>query len=117
VAPARLRVVLDDVGAGDVGWHQVGRELDAGELQIQHIRHRLDEQRLRQAGHPDDEAVAADQERQQHLLDDGRLADDDLAELGEHSIAAGPHPVGQRDVAFGLERVFARCRHSVSVSG
>ena len=67
-------VFLDDVGAGDVGRHQVGRELDAVELQLQHLRERRDEQRLRQARHADDQAVAADEERQQHQVDDVRPA-------------------------------------------
>ena len=40
LAPAGLRVVLEDVGAGDVGGHQVGRELDALERQVQDLRRR-----------------------------------------------------------------------------
>ena len=37
LAPAGLGVVLQDVGAGDVGGHQVGRELDALERQVQDL--------------------------------------------------------------------------------
>ncbi len=33
-------------------------------------------------GHADDQAVAADEQRQQHLMDDLLLADDQLAQLG-----------------------------------
>ena len=65
--PAGRRVLLDDVGAGDVGRHQVGRELDARELEVEHPRQRVDEQRLGQPGHADDQAVAAGEQRQQHL--------------------------------------------------
>ena len=49
LAPAGRRILLDDVGAGDVGRHQVGRELDAVELEVEHARHRMDEQRLGEA--------------------------------------------------------------------
>ena len=72
-------VFLDDVGAGDVGRHQVGRELDAVELQLEHLRQRRDQQRLGQARDADDQAVAADEQRQQHQLDDVVLPDDPLA--------------------------------------
>jgi hypothetical protein len=58
--------------------HQVGRELDARELQVEHARHRVDEQRLRQPGRADDQAVAADEQRHQHLLMTSSLPDDDL---------------------------------------
>ena len=39
-------------------------------------------------GHAGDQAVAAGEQRDQHLLDDFVLADDDLAELGENALAA-----------------------------
>ena len=76
---AGRRVFLDDVGAGDVGRHQVGRELNAVNFSSSDLRQRRDQQRLRQAGHADDQAVAADEERQQHQLDDVVLADDAFA--------------------------------------
>jgi len=103
VAPARLRIVLDDVGAGDVGRHQVGRELDARELQVEHVRHRAHQQRLRQARDADDQAVAAGEERQHYLFDDGRLANDDLAELRHHAVAAVLHAVGEGDIVGGVQ--------------
>ena len=65
--PAGRRVLLHEVGAGDVRRHQVGRELDARELQVEHLRHGVDQQRLGQAGRADDQAVAADEQRVQHL--------------------------------------------------
>ena len=96
-------VLLDDVGAGDVRRHQVGRELDAVELQVEHLGQRRDEQRLGQPGDADDQAVAADEERQQHQLDDVALADDPLLQLGDDLLAAGVHLVGQRDVVGRFE--------------
>ena len=91
-------VFLHQVGAGDVGRHQVGGELDARELQVEDARHRVNEQRLGQAGSADDQAVAADEQRRQHLRDDLVLTDDDLLQLGDDLLAAGIHAVGKRDV-------------------
>ena len=96
-------VLLDDVRAGDVGRHQVGRELDAGELQLQHAREGVDQQRLREARHADDEAVAADEQRQQHLLHGVGLADDQLLQLRDDLIPALLHPVGQRHIIRRLD--------------
>ena len=102
--PAGRRILLDDVGARDVGRHQVRRELDAVELQVEHLRQRPDEQRLRQPGHADDQAVAADEQRQQHLIDDVLLPDDELAELGLDAACARRSSVGQRDVLGRIHR-------------
>src|SRR2546430_12145238 len=38
-------VFLDDLGAGDVRGHEIGRELDARELEVERLRHRLDQDR------------------------------------------------------------------------
>ena len=54
-------------------------------------------------GHADDQAVAADEERQQHELDDVALADDPLVQLRDDLLAAGVHLVGQRDVVGRFE--------------
>ena len=64
--------------------HEVGRELDAGELEVERLRHRVDEQGLGQSGHAHQQAVAAGEEADEDLLDDVVLADDDLAELSEN---------------------------------
>ncbi len=47
-----------------------------------------DEQRLGQAGHARDQAVAAGEERGHDVVDHGVLADDDLANLAENPLAA-----------------------------
>ena len=80
-AMAGRDVLLDDVGAGDVGRHQVRRELDALERQAERVRERAHQQRLRRARHAGDQAMSADQQRQQQMIDDVVLADDDLAHL------------------------------------
>jgi hypothetical protein len=88
-AQAAVAVVLvQDLGAGDVGRHEIRRELDPLERQVQDFRERLDEEGLGEPRDARDEAVAAGEKRHQHLVDDGVLADDDLADLREDAVAA-----------------------------
>ena len=42
---------IEDFRPGDVGRHQVGRELDPLEAEIENLREGLDEERLREPGH------------------------------------------------------------------
>src|SRR5581483_2239719 len=86
-APAGRRILLKNIGAGDIRRHQVRRELDAIEVEIENLRERADEQRLREAGDADEQAVAAREKRGQHLFDDFVLSDDHLADLREHGVA------------------------------
>ena len=58
----------------------------------------LIEQRLRQARHADDQAVAAGEQRQQHVLDHFLLTDDELVQLGDDLVVSGFEAVGERDV-------------------
>ncbi len=88
-APARLGIVLKDVGAGDVGRHQVGRELNALERQVQDLRDGADQQRLGQARHADEQAMAAAEEGHEQFLDHFLLADDDAADLLGHLLIGG----------------------------
>jgi hypothetical protein len=62
------------------------------------IRQRPDQQRLREARHADDQTVAADEQRQQHLPDDVFLTDDELVELGDDLLPPRVHAVRERDV-------------------
>ena len=81
--------VLKNFRAGDVRGHEVGRELDALELQVENLRDGFDEQRLGQSRRAGDEAMAAGKKRDQHLLDHFLLADDDLGKFGFDARAAG----------------------------
>ena len=56
VASARLRVVLEDVGARDVRGHQVGRELDPAEREPEDLRQGADQEGLGQPRHADQAA-------------------------------------------------------------
>ena len=78
---------VEHLGAGDVGRHQVGRELDALERQVEDLRDGLDQQRLGESGHAGDQAVPAGEERDEHLIDDLVLPDDDLADLRQNPLA------------------------------
>ena len=73
----RPRIV--DRVAGDVGRHEVGRELDAREAAADRLRECLDQQRLAQPRHAFDEHVPRRDEADQRLVDHFLLADDDLA--------------------------------------
>ncbi len=79
----------DHVRAQDVGRHQVGRELDAGELQVERLGQRADQQRLAQPGHAFQQAMPADEQAGQHAVDDLVVADDDAADLLADGLIAG----------------------------
>ena len=85
---------VEDRRAGDVRRHQVGRELDALEGDVEDLADRADHERLGQARHADEQAVAAREDGGEDLLDDLGLADDDAAELLDH-LRAGLAELGQ----------------------
>ena len=64
--PAAAVVFRDDVRAGDVGRHQVGRELNTLITQRQRPGQRADQARFAHARHPFQEHVAAGKEGNQH---------------------------------------------------
>ena len=85
-AVAGAGVLFDDVGAGDVARHQVGCELDALEHQAEGLRQGAHQQRLGGAGQAGDQAVAAHEQRDHHLLEHLLLADDHAAHLRTISV-------------------------------
>ena len=87
-AAAAAGILVENLGAGDVRRHQVRSELDALELEIEDVGERPDQERLRQPGHAGDEAVASGEQRDQHLIDDVVLPDDDLAQFAQDAIAS-----------------------------
>ena len=86
---ARGVVLFEHVAAGDVGGHQVGRELDAVERQVHQRGHLRDEQRLGQPGHALQNAVPAAEDADHQLLGDVGHPDDDAGELVAHSLVLG----------------------------
>ena len=87
--PPALPRVAQDFGAGDVGGHEIGCELDALKFQMKDLRDRFHEERLGQTGSAGDQAVPAREEGNEEFLDDLFLADDDLGELGVNFGTAG----------------------------
>ena len=79
-APA-VGVLDDHVRAENVGRHQVGRELDAVEVQVQRLGQRPHEQRLAQARHAFQQAVPADEHARQHAVHDVVVPDDHAPDL------------------------------------
>ena len=74
VARAGGAILLQHLRAGDVRRHQIGRELDAAEVEVERLAEAGDEQRLRQSGHAGDEAMAAGEEGGDDVLHDLRPA-------------------------------------------
>ena len=79
--------VAQDAGAGDVGRHQVGRELDAAERQIERLAEGAHQQRLAQAGDAFQQRVAAGEQAGQDAAHDFGLADDDAGRPRPRSLA------------------------------
>ena len=84
-AAARLVGFLENIRSGDVRGHQVGRELDAVELQ----GHRPAPGQLTiggfgQARHAHEQAVSARQNADEQLFEHVVLADDDLGQFAAH---------------------------------
>gem|GEM_PF-3124729 len=99
----------EDFGAGDIGRHQVGRELDALEVKVEDLREGFDEEGLGEAGGAGEEAMAAGEKGEEELFDDLTLADDDFGEFGGNAFAAGLEAlvsgfVGERWGGFDHER-------------
>ena len=74
-----------DAGTDDVGGHQVGRELDAGERAADHLGERLHRQRLGHAGNALEQHVALGEQADEHPLDQQVLADDDPLDLEDRA--------------------------------
>ena len=84
--------LVDDGGAGDVGGHEVGGELDAAEVEAEGLGDGSDEERFADARDAFEEDVARGEEGDEGLLDDLIVADDGfgdlLAEGGEVALEA-----------------------------
>ena len=105
-------IFLEDVGAGDVGRHEVGGELDAGEGHGQAAGDGADHEGFCEPGDAFEEYVALAEEGDQELFDDFVLTDDDTADLFAKS---SPGVVEEVDGLAG-EIVFCRVRHEYSLA-
>ena len=93
-------VLLDHVRAGDVRGHQVRRELDPAESQLQRLGQRADHQRLGDARHAFQNAVALAEHRDQQFIEDLLLSDDDLADLLAEAGVGGLEDLHGLDLAL-----------------
>ena len=93
-----------DLGADDVGGHQVGRELDALEAEPQGVAGGLAHQGFAQSGDAFDQDVAAREQCGQGFADDILMADDNLADLGFGARESAPE-IGD---AFGWRNLRGR---------
>ena len=75
-----MPVMSDGIRSG-VNWMRLKRH-------VEDLADGADHQRLGQAGHADEQAVAAREDGGEDLLDDLGLADDDAAQLLEHLACA-----------------------------
>ena len=73
---------VEDIGAGDVGGHQVRGELDAVEVRAEDVRERAHEEGFGHAGHALDERVLAGEDGDERFIDHVLLADDDFGHFG-----------------------------------
>ncbi len=80
LAATGVGIFLNDLGAGDVGRHQVGRELDAAEGEVHRVGQRFDEEGLGQTGNAFEQAVTTGGDGDEDLLNDGLLSDNASAE-------------------------------------
>jgi hypothetical protein len=95
-------LLVEHLSAGDVSRHEIGRELDPLEREIQDLRDRFDQQRLRETGNASQQAVPAREKGHQDLVDHFVLAHDDFADFGEDALAAESHALGNsREVSLG----------------
>jgi hypothetical protein len=101
-------ILLDHLGAEDVGRHQVGRELDAVEAQVHGIGERLDQQRLRQPGNAAQQAMPAGEKCGEDLADDALLPDDRFRQLALEPCGHLGHTIDRRgrNVSFHPGRVY-----------
>ena len=87
IGPAENRSVfepvfgIDNHAADNVGRHQIGRELNAGILQMENAGKRSQQSRLSEPRNAFKQHMSARQQTDQHAIDDILLADDDLADF------------------------------------
>ncbi len=74
-----------DPGADDVGGHQVGGELDAGERAADHLGEGLHRQRLGDARNTLEQHVPLGEQADEHPFDQLVLADDDPLDLEDRA--------------------------------
>src|SRR5262249_26459697 len=68
-------IFLDDLGAGNIGRHQIRRELNALERKIQNVGNGANQQSLGQSGNTGDDRMSSYEKREEDLFDNFILTD------------------------------------------
>ena len=95
------RVLVHDLRTQDIGGHEVGRELNAAVVEPENDAERGDELGLGKSRNADKQRVPAGKYREQRLLDDALLTENDLADLG-----ADQRDLSERRLGCGDDRLF-----------
>ena len=98
-APSRRVIFLEQLRAGDVARHEVGRELHARELEVERFGHRLHEQCLGEAGDTDDHHVTAGEDGGDQVFDDLLMPDDLATDLLNERLSRDRELLQQLDIA------------------
>ena len=108
-----LRGLAVDARADEVGRHEVGGELDAGERALDRGRERLGGERLREAGHALQEAMPPREQAHHESFDHAVLPDDDALDFEQGALEAC-RSLGDGGGIGGLERHGAPGKGGVS---
>src|SRR5262245_28486340 len=110
-------ILLDDLGPGDVGGHQVRGELDTAKVERQAFRQGRDHERLGQARDAFENAVPLAEERDQQLLDDLVLAYDHARKLLLNVVKGALELFHRVDITLGQAAVSILLGHANLVVG
>ena len=78
--------------------HQVGRELHTREVEVERLRHRLNQQRLGKTWHANEHHVTACKQRGYEIVNDVRLTDDTLSNLRTEFMTCASQSLEQRQI-------------------
>jgi hypothetical protein len=102
---------FQNLGTENVGRHQVGRELHALGVETERDAHGLHQLGLGEAGHADQQGMAAGQHGHQRALDHDVLAEDHRADGGFRGANMGGGRFRRaHDHIFQFFKAFAACR-------
>ena len=108
--PPTSFILNHHLGANDVGGHQIGRELNAGEVELQRLAKRLEQEGFPQPGNAFQQNVPADEQCGENTFDQLFVTDDSAPQL-QPQILQG---LGGRTQAFFFHRGLVGLIHCVA---
>ena len=107
--PFSVRRFHDHVRAEDIRRHQVGRELNAIEVEVERLGKCPHQECFAKPGNAFQQTVPADEQASQHAVDDFIMADDDTADLFANSLVTADKLLGALlDVGHGGKNLGVR---------